>query len=69
MGISLSREEQFEIFGTDKVGGEWADEARDRWRDTDAFKESQRRTSAYRKQDWQRLKEESDAASSPSATR
>jgi len=61
MGISLSREEQFEIFGTDKVSGEWADEARDRWGDTDAFKESQRRTSAYTKQDWQRLKEESDA--------
>lgn len=39
----------------------WRPEARDRWRDTDAFKESQRRTSAYRKQDWQRLKEESDA--------
>jgi MerR family transcriptional regulator, thiopeptide resistance regulator len=60
-GISLSREEQFEIFGTDQVGGEWADEARDRWGDTDAYHESQRRTSKYTKQDWQRLKDESDA--------
>ena len=62
MGISLSREEQFEIFGTDKVGGEWADEARDRWSDTDAYQESQRRTSEYTAEDWKRLKEESDAA-------
>ena len=27
MGLSLTPEEQFEVFGTDKVGGEWADEA------------------------------------------
>ena len=61
MGISLTPEEQFEVFGTDKVGGEWADEARDRWGDTDAYRESQRRAAHYTKDDWQRLKEESDA--------
>ena len=61
MGISLSPEEQFEIFGTDKVSGEWADEARDRWGDTDAYQESQRRTAAYTKQDWQQMKQEADA--------
>ena len=60
MGISLTPEEQFEVFGTDKVGGEWADEASERWGDTDAFRESQRRTAAYTKDDWQRLKAEAD---------
>lgn len=62
MGMALTPEEQFEVFGTDKVGGEWADEARDRWGDTDAYRESHRRTAAYTKADWQRLKQESDAA-------
>lgn len=52
MGISLSPQEQFEIFGTDKVSGEWADEAQRRWGDTEAWKQSQRRTASYTKQDW-----------------
>jgi MerR family transcriptional regulator, thiopeptide resistance regulator len=60
MGISLTPEEQFEVFGTDKVGGEWADEARDRWGDSDAYRESQRRTTSYTKDDWARLKREAD---------
>lgn len=61
MGISLTPEEQFEVFGTDKVGGEWADEARDRWGDTDAYRQSQRRTTSYTKDDWARLKDDADA--------
>jgi hypothetical protein len=61
MGISLTPEEQFEIFGTDEVGGAWADEAEQRWGETEAFRESQRRSAAYTKQDWARLKDESDA--------
>ncbi len=60
MGLSLTPEEQFEVFGTDKVGGEWAEEAERRWGDTDAYRESQRRTAAYTKDDWARLKVESD---------
>jgi DNA-binding transcriptional MerR regulator len=60
MGISLTPEEQFEVFGTDKVGGEWADEARERWGDTDAYQESARRTAAYSKDDWIHLKAEAD---------
>jgi DNA-binding transcriptional MerR regulator len=42
MGISLTPAEQFEIFGTDTVGGEWAEEAERRWGDTDEWKQSQR---------------------------
>jgi hypothetical protein len=61
MDMALTPEEQFEVFGTDKVGGEWADEARDRWGDTDAYRESRRRTARYTKQDWERVKHESDA--------
>ncbi|HEU5007594.1 MAG TPA: MerR family transcriptional regulator [Jatrophihabitantaceae bacterium] len=61
MGMSLTPEEQFELFGTDKVGGEWHEEAEQRWGDTDAWRESQRRTAAYSKQDWEQLKAESDA--------
>jgi MerR family transcriptional regulator, thiopeptide resistance regulator len=41
MGISLSPEEQFEIFGTDNVG-EVTEEARQRWGETAAWQESQR---------------------------
>jgi DNA-binding transcriptional MerR regulator len=30
MGMQLTPEEQFDVFGTDKVGGEWAEEAEQR---------------------------------------
>lgn len=58
MGISLTPEEQLEIFGTDKVTGEWADEAERRWGDTEAYKQSQRRAASYTKQDWIEIKTE-----------
>jgi DNA-binding transcriptional MerR regulator len=60
MGMQLTPEEQLEVFGTDKVGGEWAEEAEQRWGETDAFRESQRRTASYTREDWERLKVESD---------
>lgn len=61
MDISLSPEEQFEVFGTDKVSGEWAEEAQHRWGDTDEWKQSQRRTAAYAKQDWLEIQAEATA--------
>jgi MerR family transcriptional regulator, thiopeptide resistance regulator len=61
MGIALTPEEQFEIFGTDKVSGEWADEARERWGGTTAWEQSQRRAAAYTKQDWLEIRAEGDA--------
>jgi DNA-binding transcriptional MerR regulator len=61
MGMALTPEEQFEVFGTDKVGAEWADEARERWGETDAYRESARRTATYTKDDWVALKAEADA--------
>jgi hypothetical protein len=59
--MTLTPEEQLEIFGTDKVGGEWADEAERRWGEADLYQESQRRAATYTKADWARLKQESDA--------
>jgi DNA-binding transcriptional MerR regulator len=40
---------------------EYEDEARARWGETDAYKESARRTKQYGKADWERLKRETDA--------
>jgi hypothetical protein len=59
MGISLTPEEQFEIFGTDKLD-QHRDEAEPRWGETDAWKESERRTAAYTKDDWIATKREAD---------
>jgi MerR family transcriptional regulator, thiopeptide resistance regulator len=61
MGISLTPEEQLEIFGTDKLD-EYAEEAGQRWGGTDAWRESQRRTAAYTKDDWIAIKAEADAS-------
>jgi MerR family transcriptional regulator, thiopeptide resistance regulator len=62
MGIALTPEEQFEVFGTDKVGGEWAQEAEQRWGNSTAYQQSRGRTAAYTKDDWAALKAESDQA-------
>jgi hypothetical protein len=59
MGISLTTEEQLEVFGTTQVE-ERMEEARQRWGDTDAWRESQRRTAAYTKDDWLTIKREAD---------
>jgi MerR family transcriptional regulator, thiopeptide resistance regulator len=60
MGISLTPEERFEVFG-DSDPVEHAAEAESRWGETDAYKESRRRTSGYTKQDWLTIKAETDA--------
>lgn len=60
MGMRLTPEEQLEVFGTDKVGGEWTEEAGQRWGGTDAYQESQRRAARYSKQDWNRIRAEGD---------
>ncbi|MCX4448439.1 MerR family transcriptional regulator [Streptomyces sp. NBC_01789] len=57
MGINLTPEEKFEVFG-DKDPEEHAEEAERRWGGTDTYAESQRRTARYTKEDWQRIKAE-----------
>jgi DNA-binding transcriptional MerR regulator len=59
MGIQLTAEERFELFG-DFNPEEYEAEAEQRWGGTEAFRESQRRTASYRKEDWERVKAESD---------
>src|SRR5579871_4489030 len=59
MGISLTPEEQLEVFGTDQAE-RWTEEANQRWGDTDAWRESQRRAAAYTKEDWTLIKREGD---------
>jgi hypothetical protein len=58
--VRLTPEERLRIFGTDKYGGEWANEAAQRWGSTNLYQESQRRTSTYSKADWVQLKAEAD---------
>lgn len=61
MGISLTPDEQFEIFGTASAGTDYADEAKRRWGDTPAWTGSRRRTAAYGKEDWLAIKAQADA--------
>jgi MerR family transcriptional regulator, thiopeptide resistance regulator len=58
MGINLTPEERFEVFG-DFDPDRHAAEVEERWGDTDAYRESARRTAAYTKADWERMKAES----------
>lgn len=60
MGIDLTPEERFEVFG-DKDPEQYAEEAEQRWGGTEAYAESQRRASRYTKDDWKRLQAEVDA--------
>lgn len=50
-------EEMFEGFDA----GPYADEARERWGDTDAYRESARRTATYGEAEWREIKQESEA--------
>ncbi|MFV8308926.1 MerR family transcriptional regulator [Mycobacteroides chelonae] len=59
-GIRLSLEEQIEIFGDTRFGDEYADEAAQRWGETEAWKQSRERTAQYTKEDWVRIKAEVD---------
>ncbi|SEK68723.1 MerR family transcriptional regulator [Streptacidiphilus jiangxiensis] len=58
MGIQLTPEEKFEVFGEDYVDHQ--DEAEQRWGNTDAWKQSQRRAAQYDKQDWVEIQAEGD---------
>ncbi len=59
-GTQLTREERKELFG-DGFSDDYAEEAEERWGDTDAWRESRRRTAAYDKQQWLEITAEVDA--------
>jgi hypothetical protein len=61
MGINLSPEDRLEVFGHFDPD-QYAAEVEERWGETDAFRESMRRTRGYTKADWQRIKAEGQAA-------
>lgn len=58
-GVRMTNEEMFEVFG-DFDPGEYEEEVKERWGETDAYRESARRTARYTKADWERFKAESD---------
>ena len=57
MGIGLDPHEIREVFGDDDPT-QHAAEARERWGDGEAYRESQARTRRYTKQDWLQVKAE-----------
>jgi MerR family transcriptional regulator, thiopeptide resistance regulator len=59
-GVNLTREEQRELFG-DGFSEDYQREARERWGDTEAWRQSRERTSRYTKDDWMTIKAEGDA--------
>jgi len=59
MGVQLTPEERFEVFG-DFDPDEYAAEAEQRWGGTEAHRESRRRTASYTKDDWLRIKADGD---------
>ncbi len=58
-GVRMTKEEMFEVFG-DFDPAQYEDEVQERWGETDAYKESSRRTARYGKADWERFKAESE---------
>ncbi|WP_029430205.1 MerR family transcriptional regulator [Blastococcus sp. URHD0036] len=59
MAIHLTPEERFEVFG-DRDPAQYGEEVEARWGDTEAYAQSTRRTAAYGKDDWLRIKAEGD---------
>jgi DNA-binding transcriptional MerR regulator len=59
MGIQLTPEEKFEIFGP-SYSEDYEIEAEQRWGDTDAWAQSQARTASFTKQQWIEIKEAGD---------
>ena len=59
MGIQLTPEERFEVFG-EHDPAQYEAEAEERWGETEAWAQSQRRTASYTKEDWLRIKAEGE---------
>jgi len=60
MGIHLNQDEIFDVFGDDDPR-QFDVEVAERWGETDAYRESRRRTSTYSKDDWARAKADQEA--------
>lgn len=53
-GLTMDEKDRFEVFG-EFDPAEYEAEARERWGETDAYKESAHRTARYTKDDWKRI--------------
>ncbi|TQS40607.1 MerR family transcriptional regulator [Cryptosporangium phraense] len=60
MGVSLTPAEMFEVFGSSDPT-QYEDEVRERWGETEAYRQSQQRTGQYTKDDWIRIRDEAAA--------
>lgn len=58
-GVTMDEKDMFEVFG-DFDPKQYEAEARERWGETDAYKESAKRTARYTKDDWKRVKAAQD---------
>lgn len=58
-GKPMSKEEMFEVFG-DYDPTRYQAEAKERWGNTEAYRESAKRTAQYGKGEWQAIKAEGD---------
>ncbi|MGA9595387.1 MAG: MerR family transcriptional regulator [Acidimicrobiia bacterium] len=59
-GVTMTNEEMLEVFG-DFDPAQYEEETKERWGDTDAYKESARRVSRYTKDDWKAMQADADA--------
>jgi len=59
-GVTMDEKDMFEVFG-DFDPSQYEDEVRERWGESEAYKESERRTRRYTKADWTRFKAESES--------
>ncbi|MGY1771810.1 MerR family transcriptional regulator [Blastococcus sp. SYSU D00813] len=59
MGISLTPEERFEVFG-EHDPAQYEAEVQERWGETDAYRQSRERSRGYTKGDWLRIKAEGE---------
>jgi DNA-binding transcriptional MerR regulator len=62
-GKNMKKKEMFKGFDMNEIEKhkeKYAEEVKQRWGNTDAYKESERKTSKYTKEDWQRIKEKSE---------
>ncbi|MFV0134514.1 MerR family transcriptional regulator [Streptomyces sp. HMX87] len=59
MGINLTPEEKFEVFG-DFDPDRYEDEVQERWGGSDAYRQSRQRAASYTKEDWLRIQREAD---------
>jgi len=59
-GARMTNEEMLEVFGGFDPS-QYEEEVKQRWGDSEAYRESARRTSRYTRTDWEQIKQEGDA--------